>query len=566
MGHSSIVDALVALAPIVILIYMMTKKNSVPSYVALPIAALLVYAAKLIYFESDPNLTNATVISGLLTALIPIFIIWGAILLFKTMEHTGAMNTVRAWLNSVSPNPVAQLMIIGWAFAFLIEGASGFGTPAALAAPILIGLGFQALPVACLTLVMNSVPVTFGAVGTPTWFGLGQLKLPPDVLLQIGINSAIIHSVAALVIPLMALSFVVSWRQIRDNIVFVYLSILSCVVPYLIIAFFNYEFPSLIGGMIGLFVSAALARAGVGLSREDFPAVEPATRAEAGTMAPADGPGGGGFGVLAPGLADGPSVAYAPAPTGLVKAFFPLWATVLVLVVTRIPDLGLKGMLNATEPAARFSLGGLGDLSISAALVAKLSGIFGTTAEWAFSTLYIPAFIPFFLVSGASLLLFRADAATSRAVFAETYDRMKKPIIALLGALVMVNLMRAGGGEAMVIVIGQAFADAFGMAWQYVAAYLGAIGAFFSGSNTVSNLMFAGIQQSIAQSLGLDPTVILALQSVGGAMGNMVCINNIVAVCSILGILNMEGYIIKRTVVPMMAYGVIAAAVAFFLT
>jgi lactate permease len=242
-----------------------------------------------------------------------------------------------------------------------------------------------------------------------------------------------------------------------------------------------------------------------------------------------------------------------------------LWATVLVLVVTRIPDLGLKGMLNATEPAARFSLGGLGDLSISTALVAKLSGIFGTNAEWAFSTLYIPAFIPFFLVSGASLLLFRANATTTRAVFSETYDRMKKPIIALLGALVMVNLMRAGGDKAMVIVIGQAFADAFGMAWQYVAAYLGAIGAFFSGSNTVSNLMFAGIQQSIAQSLGLDTTVILALQSVGGAMGNMVCINNIVAVCSILGILNMEGYIIKRTVVPMMAYGVIAAAVGLFL-
>ncbi len=130
---------------------------------------------------------------------------------------------------------------------------------------------------------MNSVPVTFGAVGTPTWFGLGQLKLPPDVLLQIGINSAIIHSVAALVIPLMALSFVVSWRQIRANIVFVYLSILSCVVPYLIIAFFNYEFPSLIGGMIGLFASAALARAGIGLAREDGTAAEPATRAATGT-------------------------------------------------------------------------------------------------------------------------------------------------------------------------------------------------------------------------------------------------------------------------------------------
>lgn len=178
MQESYWVDAVVAIAPIVILIYMMTKKNSVPSYIALPIAALLVYIAKLVYFGSDANLTNATIISGLLTAFVPIFIIWGAILLFKTMEHTGAMDTVRAWITSISPNPVAQLMIIGWAFAFLIEGASGFGTPAALAAPILIGLGFSALPVACLALVMNSVPVTFGAVGTPTWFGLGQLKLP----------------------------------------------------------------------------------------------------------------------------------------------------------------------------------------------------------------------------------------------------------------------------------------------------------------------------------------------------------------------------------------------------
>jgi lactate permease len=136
MPTASTLDFIMAVAPIVILIYLMVKKNSWPSYVALPFAALLVYGVTLIYFETDPNLINATVISGLLTAFTPIFIIWGAILLFKTMEHTGAMDTVRAWLNSISPNPVAQLMIIGWAFAFLIEGASGFGTPAALAAPI----------------------------------------------------------------------------------------------------------------------------------------------------------------------------------------------------------------------------------------------------------------------------------------------------------------------------------------------------------------------------------------------------------------------------------------------
>ncbi|NBC33711.1 MAG: L-lactate permease [Alphaproteobacteria bacterium] len=550
MPEASTLNALIALAPIVILIVMMTKKNAVPSYIALPIAAALVYALKLTWFDADPNLTNATVIAGLLTAFIPIFIIWGAILLFKTMEHTGAMAQIRAWLNTVSPSPVAQLMIIGWAFAFMIEGASGFGTPAALAAPILIGLGFPALRVACLALIMNSVPVTFGAVGTPTWFGMGQLDLSSAQIMEIGIKSALIHGVAALVIPLIALSFVVSWRQIRANIVFVYLSILACVVPYVLIAFVSYEFPSLLGGMIGLVLSVVLAKYGIGLARS-----EPTTESELETAAERP--------VTAP--ASAPTPAPVMSLGSLVKAMFPLWGTVLVLIVTRIPALQLKGLLTSSEPMFQASLGSLGNFTLSNALVAQLDSIFGTDAAWSFSTLYIPAFIPFFLVAGASLLLFRAKPETGWTAWTETYDRMKKPILALMGALVMVGLMRAGGDDAPVIIIGQFFAQSFGGSWQLVSSYLGAIGAFFSGSNTVSNLMFAGIQQSIAENAGLDVTTILAMQSVGGAMGNMVCINNIVAVCSILGVLNKEGWILIRTAPPMLLYGAIAALVGLFM-
>ena len=557
MPESSTLDALLALAPIVILIFMMTKKNSVPSYIALPVAAALVYVLKLIYFDADPNLTNATVVNGLLTAWVPIFIIWGAILLFKTMEHTGAMDVVRGWLNSVSPNPVAQLMIIGWAFAFMIEGASGFGTPAALAAPILIGLGFPALRVACLALIMNSVPVTFGAVGTPTWFGLGPLGLTEAQLMEVGIKSAMIHGVAALIIPVVALSFVVPWRVIRANIVFVYLSIIACVAPYVVIAHFSYEFPSLLGGIIGLVLSVFLAQWGVGLSRSTDQATGRVDEDADDAIGIAGSAGAAAVATTRPQIVG----------TGaLVKAMFPLWGTVLVLIATRIPEIGLKGMLTNSEPMFTASLGSLGDFSLSSALVARLSSIFGTEVTWGFSTLYIPAFIPFFLIAGATMLLYRAPASTGWTVWTETYGRMKKPIIALLGALVMVALMRAGGDGSLVVVIGGFFADLFGGSWQFVASYLGAIGAFFSGSNTVSNLIFAGIQQSIAESANLNVTTILAMQSVGGAMGNMVCINNIVAVCSILGILNKEGYIIQRTALPMLLYGVIAGVVGLALS
>jgi lactate permease len=227
--------------------------------------------------------------------------------------------------------------------------------------------------------------------------------------------------------------------------------------------------------------------------------------------------------------------------------------------------LGLKGLLNTTTPLFSASLGSLGDFALTKALIIQLTNIFGTTASWQFATLYIPAFIPFFLVSGISFLLFRTPGGTARAAWRETWRQMIRPIQALLAALVMVNLMRAGGADSLVIVIGQYFASGFGASWTYVASYLGAIGAFFSGSNTVSNLIFSGIQKSIAESAGLNVNLILALQSVGGAMGNMVCINNVVAVCSILGILNLEGHIITRTVVPMLLYGVIAGIVALFL-
>ncbi|MGD8267886.1 MAG: L-lactate permease [Desulfobacterales bacterium] len=157
---SPYLDFFMAILPLVILIWMMTKKNSVPSNIALPLTALLVYLLKLVYFASEPNLMNATVVKGALEALTPITIIWGAILLFKTMDMSGQQAVVNRWLNQVSSNPVAQLMIIGWAFAFMIEGASGFGTPAAIAGPILVGLGFEALPVAMMSLVLA---LAFGA-------------------------------------------------------------------------------------------------------------------------------------------------------------------------------------------------------------------------------------------------------------------------------------------------------------------------------------------------------------------------------------------------------------------
>jgi lactate permease len=526
-------DLIFAAGPILLLIFWMTKKTPMPSAKALPLASLVAYGVRLAWFGTEANLVNASVVAGLLVALTPILIVWGAIFFFRTMEHCGAMETIRRWLNHLSRNRVAQVVIIGWSFQFLIEGASGFGTPAALAAPLLVGLGFPPLRVAMACLILNSVPVSFGAVGTPTWFGFGQLGLSAEELRAVAWKTALIHSAAAGVVPLLAFRLLVSWQEIRRNLVFIALALAASVVPMLVLALVDDEFPAVAGGLVGLVFTVWLARRKVGLARE-----EEVAAAEAGTS---------------------------PAIRAVVKALSPLWATVLVLLVTRIPALGLRGLLTAAVPAWDFPLGSLGSFSISPALVLNLRGIFGTDTDWTHQLLYVPSLIPFVLISIVSWRVLGAPAGTARTVWRETAGRMRNPVLALLGALVFLRLLMVGGEKSSVMLIGHSLAAATGGWWQYLAAYLGALGAFFAGSCTISNLTFGPIQDSIAAQMGLERTTLLALQSVGGAMGNMVAIHNIVAVCSVLGLGNAEGAILKKTVGPMLLYGVVAAIMALIL-
>jgi len=342
-------------------------------------------------------------------------------------------------------------------------------------------------------------------------------------------QTAIIHFISALIIPLFALKFVLSWSDIKNNLVFIYLSILGCMVPYLILSFFGYELPTIIGGLVGLVFTTFLASRNIGL-------FNPATKEEVETT----------IGVRQ-----------------LVKASFPLWGTVVILLLTRIDELGIKGFLLSHSPALEMNIGGLGSILVSSSLVLGLENVLGTPISWYLETLYIPALSPFILVSCLSLALFKVEAGVAGAVIKESAKQMVKPILALLGALVFVKLLMAGGDKSTAAIIGKGLADLAGPLWIHFAAFLGAFGAFFSGSNTVSNLTFGGIQVSIAQSLGLNIEKILSLQTAGGSIGTMVSISNIVAICTVLGLDNKEGVILKKTIWPMIIYCLIASFVVY---
>ncbi len=538
---------LILALPLLGLIVVMTKPRPMPASLALPLAALVLYGLKLLLPPTDTRLVNAAVVNGLLAALAPLMVVWGAVLLFRTMEQTGATDVIRRWLARLSPHPVSQLMIVGWSFSFLIEGISGFGTPAALAAPLLVAAGFPALRVALLALIMNTVPVSFGAVGMPLWFGLGELDLDPAQLDEIGRRTALLHATAAPVIPLLALRMVVDWTVIRGALPFILLSIAATVVPYVVAAWWNPEFPAIAGGAIGLVVTVWLARRGVGLGRQPAIAAEHPATVTAGDPGP-----------------PGPDTT-APSRGELARALFPIAATVLLLLVTRIEVLGLRTWLQALEPALRADLGGLGELGVSRSLVLQWQGILGSPLNWSHALLYVPSLLPFLLVSVVTMRLYRSPGAEVKSVFAESWQRIRRPLGAFLGALVFARLMMTGPGASPVQLLAGAMAEVAGPAWQGVAVLLGALGSFFSGSATVSNLTFGAIQLELAELRGLDPTTILALQSVGAALGNMVCIHNIVAVCSILGLQRAEGDILRRNTPPLLVYALITAGASFLL-
>ena len=165
----------------------------------------------------------------------------------------------------------------------------------------------------------------------------------------------------------------------------------------------------------------------------------------------------------------------------IIKALFPLWGTVLLLLVTRVPEIGIKQLLTLNTEMLSITLGSLAELKVSNSLVVQLESIFGTDISWSFKTLYIPWLIPFVLISLCTLIIFKQSPAQCYQPFKSTFHQLRNPVIALLGALVYVRLLMSGGDQASSVIIGNALADVTGGSWTFFASYLGAIGSFFQG-------------------------------------------------------------------------------------
>ena len=509
-------SAIVAPFIFLVILRMPAKKGMTFSAIILLLLASTVWGV-------HNNVIVASILQGAHRALTIMLILFGAIVLLNTLKHTGAVDRINQGFRNISPDMRVQAIIVGFLFGALIEGAAGFGTPAAVVGPLMVALGFTPMAAATIALISNSVPVSFGAVGTPVLTGLANI---PDAA-----NAGFFHEIAkrvttmdlliATVMPsiiVFVLVFFFSKERKMSNAFVIFPWTLSVGVVYAATAFtaahaFGPEFVSIISSLVVISYASITAKKGFLQPKE----------------------------VWNEALVDGFKASDAKqSDMGLFAAWSPYLVVVGLLLLTRL--------VPAVKKFAQTNV----DLTWR-----NVMGIQGINSGW--QVLYSPGTI---LVIAAILAVLIQGKSFDCFIKAskESLGSVQGASLALLPTLALVQVFTNSGMNANELVgmprfIADTMAAGLGGVWHNVAPFLGILGAFITGSATVSTLTFSPIQYSVAQQMGLPTYVVLAQQVMGGAAGNMICVHNVVAATAVVGLVGKEGDVIRKTLGPAIVYG-----------
>jgi lactate permease len=239
-----------------------------------------------------------------------------------------------------------------------------------------------------------------------------------------------------------------------------------------------------------------------------------------------------------------------PARVGVISAWTPYVLVAALLVATRLDSLPFHAWLN------------------QAAI--PLNDLFGTSISHTSKPLYLPGSV-FLVVSFIALLTLRMRPRDYAAAWRQSLRTVTAASVALIFSVPMVQVfLNTGGGSsdypAMPMALAEGIEAVSGSAWPLFSPWIGGIGAAVAGSNTISNMMFSSFQFDVGLRIGVDPTWVVALQAVGGAAGNMICVHNVVAASAVVGLLGKEGAVLRKTLIPFTYYVLFAGALGYAIT
>ncbi|WP_018993831.1 MULTISPECIES: L-lactate permease [unclassified Thioalkalivibrio] len=491
----------VALVPFVVLFVWLVPLRR-PAYEAAPLAYLATLVIALWVWQMPGAVLGASLLDAGVVFVEVMLIVAVALLVLNVMIATGHMDAIQSVIASVSRDPRVLAMLLGWGLVGFVEGIAGFGTPAVLAAPLLVYFGMKPLKAVAIALIGNSTAVPFGAAGTPVVIGFAGLGLDDAVVQEAVVRTAFILALLAVFITIF-MTWVATLGdekgRFREFVPFAVLSALAFGIPYALVAWLiGPELPSIVGGVVAMVVISLAAHKGFLL-----PSSPQHTETE-------------------------------PAPIKRVLVAFVPFAVMSVALIASRTVMPLREALQSV----RWSLGEFQGVELGQSL----------------APLYTPYFY-FALALLTALILFRVGRATLGEAVVATGRKLRVAAIVLifiiaLTQILLMSELNAAGLPSMPQVLGQSLAGWLGGTFVLFSGFLGALGSFMTGSATVSNLLFARLQADTAEAVALSLPSILALQLIGSGVGNMISLHNIAMAAAACGLQAREGQVVRETIVP----------------
>jgi lactate permease len=482
----------------------------------------------------------ATAIYGAAYGFLPIgWIVLNAVFLYSLTVATGQFEVLKALVGRLSDDRRIQALLVAFAFGAFIEGASGFGTPVAICSALLIGLGFTPLYAAGLSLIANTAPVAFGAIGTPI-LTLGAVTGIPAT--TIGVMAGRQLPFVSLIVPAWLIVTMSGWRGLRA----VWPAVVLCGGTFAIVQFAwsNYvgvELVDIAGGLASIALLALFCRVWQPRDHWSDAAVAAGAASDAGQSR------------VRPGLSQGQATSAGsalPARPSAARAWMPWLFLSIAVIVWGLPatKAALSGpVLSPSVEGPLLNRTVFRDFPVVTARVdpARISDpayrkghaeAAVLALNWASAT-----GTAILLAALASALYSRVAPRQLLAVALETLGRMRAPLATIMIMMALGFVTRYGGTDAT---LGLAFTRS-GRLYPFFATLLGWLGVALTGSDTSSNVLFGSLQKITAQQLGFNPVLIVTANSTGGVMGKMIDAQSIVVATASTGQTGQEGKILR---------------------
>jgi len=529
---NSVLSTIVAAIPAVFLLALIAT-GKIKIHIAAVVALLVAVAIAIFGFTMPADMALRAVLLGGLTGFFPIgWIILNVIFLYRMTVERGWFAIMQQSIGDITPDRRLQLLLIAFAFGAFFEGASGFGTPVAVTGAILMGLGFSPLAAAGLSLIANTAPVAFGALGTPIVGLTAATGLDANMLGAMVGRQLPVFSV---IVPFWLVWAFAGWRATKE----IWPAALVCglsfgVTQFLISNYITYTLAAIGAAVVCLIVLRAFLYvwqpATIWTStalrvRDDSAATMPAPKPMARTASTKE-------------------IAMAWMPWLILCVILGVWGTV-----------GVRTFLNGIFAPA-FPIEGLHQLvqrvpPVVAAPAPEAAVFTFTFLSYSGTGILVTAIISGFMM-GFSL-------PRMAKIYVDTIGVVKYSLITIAAMLALGTLTRYAGVDAT---LGLAFA-ATGIFYPFFGTMLGWLGVALTGSDTASNVLFGGLQRITAEQLGLSPILMAAANSSGGVMGKMIDAQSIVVASTATQWFGHEGSILRFVFLHSI---VLAAMVGLFVT